>query len=71
MKKNSKSVPKNEVVLSQEEIDDFKKMMENAETITVSPEAFDKLQQLINEPPKPSEALKRLMSTKPRYTIRK
>lgn len=69
MKKN-KTVLKNDVVLNQEEIDDFKKMMENAETITVSPEAFDEIQRLINEPPKPSEALKRLMSTKPRWVKR-
>lgn len=70
MKKNKKPVLKNDVVLSQEEIDDFKKMMENAETITVSPEAFDEIQRLINEPPKPTEALKRLMSNKPRWVKR-
>lgn len=70
MEKN-KPVLKNDVVLSQEEIDDFKKMMENAETIIVSPEEFDKMQRLIDAPPKPSEALKRLMNSKPRFIIHK
>lgn len=49
------------------ELEDFSKMMENAEVKVLSPEEFDKLQDLINSPPKPSAALIELMSRKPRY----
>lgn len=37
----------------------------------VSAEEWDKLQQLINEPAAPSEALKELMNREPRYTVDK
>ncbi|EAB4417364.1 DUF1778 domain-containing protein [Salmonella enterica] len=38
--------------------------------ITLSPEAFDKVQQLIDEPPAPNEALVELMTREPRYIRR-
>lgn len=35
----------------------------------VSPETWDEIQKLINEPAEPSEALKKLMNREPRYTV--
>lgn len=39
------------------------------ETITVSQTSWEKIQQLLNEPPAPSEGLIKLMTRKPRYHI--
>lgn len=51
-----------------EEIDsDSGRAWKKAKSITLSGESFDKIQELISEPPAPSDKLKTLMNSKPRY----
>ena len=54
------------VGMTDEELEDFKKMFENPEIMYVSQEAYDKLQEMIAEPPDPAimESVKRLMNRK-------
>jgi len=40
--------------MTEEELEDFKKMFENPEIMYVSQEAYDKLQEMIAEPPDPA-----------------
>lgn len=42
-------------------------MMQEDNRIVLSPEAFDQVQQLIDEPPAPTDALRELMTREPRY----
>ena len=52
------------VGMTEEELEDFKKMFENPEIMYVSQEAYDKLQEMIAEPPKPIPALTELLNRK-------
>jgi uncharacterized protein (DUF1778 family) len=54
------------VGMTDEELKDLKKMFENPEIMYVSQEAYDKLQEMIAEPPDPAimESVKRLMNRK-------
>lgn len=52
--------------MTDKEKEDWKKMMEHAETIYLSAEDYDKLVERLNDPPDPKalESLKKLMSRK-------
>lgn len=51
-----------------EELTDLtQQMMQEENRIVLSPEAFDQVQQLIDEPPAPTDALRELMTREPRY----
>lgn len=39
--------------MTEEELEDWKKLFENPEKIYVSPEAYDKLTEMLNRPPDP------------------
>lgn len=48
--------------MADKETDDFKKMMDNADRIVHSQNEFNRVQELINNPPNPSPALRELMT---------
>ena len=50
--------------MTEEELEDWKKMMENAETIYLSAEDFDSLVDRLNEPPQYDENLAKLLRRK-------
>ena len=50
--------------MTEEELEDWKKMMENAETIYLSAEDFDALVDRLNEPPQYDENLAKLLRRK-------